>query len=26
MAANVNPFTPDASAIGAKRARNGDGG
>lgn len=26
MAANVNPFTPDASAVGAKRARNGDGG
>lgn len=26
MAANVNPFTPDASAIGAKRTRNGDGG
>lgn len=26
MAANVNPFTPDASAIGAKRARNGDRG
>ena len=26
MAANVNPFTPESSAVGAKRARNGDGG
>lgn len=26
VTANVNPFTPDAAAIGAKRARNGDGG
>lgn len=25
VAANVNPFTPDASAIGAKRARHGEG-
>ncbi|KAL9984171.1 hypothetical protein ACROYT_G006438 [Oculina patagonica] len=26
VTANVNPFTPDASAIGAKRTRNGEGG
>lgn len=25
VTANVNPFTPDASAVGAKRTRNGDG-
>ena len=25
VTANVNPFTPDTSAIGAKRARNGEG-
>ena len=25
VAANINPFTPDAAAIGAKRTRNGEG-